>query len=328
MTTTLVTGATGMVGNNIVTLLTQQGRRVRAVVRDVAKAKKLVPEGVELVPGDITDRASLDAAMKDCSVVYHGAGLPEQWLPSDATFDEVNARGTYNAAQAALAAGVSKFLYTSTIDTFTFPQPGGTFDESELDPAMKATAYERSKQEADRIVVEASGRGLATIYLHPSGVYGPGPASSPGTNQLIADLVMGKVPMLLPGGMPVVFAADVAEGHILAEEKAEIGSRYILSESYQSLQEFAAVVRAVTTSSRIPVTMPLAVAGIVATLGEWISGFTGRPPLLPKGQLTFLQYEARPNSARAQKELGWKPTPFAEGVATTIQFLRDAGRIG
>jgi dihydroflavonol-4-reductase len=326
--TTLVTGATGMVGNNIVRLLAKRGRPVRALVRDLDKAAKLLPEGVELTRGDITDRPSLDRAMEGCSVVYHGAGLPEQWLPSDSTFDEVNVGGTRHTVEAAMAAGVSKFLYTSTIDTFTFPARGGHFDESELDPAPKHTAYERSKQEADRVVVDAECRGLATIYLHPSGVYGPGPASSPGTNQLIADLVMGKVPMLLPGGMPVVFSTDVAEGHILAEEKAELGARYILSESYQSLQDFAAAVRSVTTTSKVPITMPLGVAGVVATVGEWVSGFSGRPPLLPKGQLTFLQYEARPDASRAREDLGWRPTAFVDGLAATVSYLREHWRIG
>ncbi len=327
MSLTLVTGATGMVGNNIVRTLTARGRAVRALVRTPDKARPLLPDGVEVVRGDITDRASLDSATAGCEVVYHGAGLPEQWLPDPGTFDEVNARGTAHAVAAAEAAGVRRFVYTSTIDTFTFPPPGGTFDESEIDPAPKATAYERSKQEADRIVVAAQERGLDVVYLHPSGVYGPGPETSPGTNGLIADLALGKVPMLLPGGMPVVYAPDVAEGHVLAEEKAPCGARFILSESYQSLQDVAAAVRAATGASRIPPTMPLAVAGLVATLGEWISALTGKPPLLPKGQLQFLQYEARPLAARAERELGWKGTSFFDGLAGTLAFLHRSGRL-
>lgn len=327
MKTTLVTGATGLVGNNIVSQLVERQRKVRALVRDIDKAKGLLPSDVELVAGDITDRASLDRAVEGCEVVYHGAGLPEQWLPSDTTFEEVNTRGTANVCDAALGAGVSKLVYSSTIDTFVFPEPGASFDESELDPNPKATAYERSKQEADRIVVATEARGLDTVYLHPSGLFGPGPATSPGTNQLIADLANGKVPMLLPGGSPVVFSPDVALGHILAEERAISGSRFILSESYQSLQDIARAVRAATGNAKIPPTMPLFVASMVANLGEWVSSLTGKPPLLPKGQLVFLQYEARPLAERAKRELGWQPTPFLTALDETLGFLRSEGRI-
>ncbi|HET9062242.1 MAG TPA: NAD-dependent epimerase/dehydratase family protein, partial [Candidatus Binatia bacterium] len=203
---------------------------------------------------------------------------------------------------------------------------GLTFDESEIDPAPKATAYERSKQTADRVVTDALAEGLPAVFLHPSGIYGPGPATSPGTNQLIADLVRGKVPMLLPGGIPVVHCDDAARGHLIAGRDAEIGTRYILSESYHSLLDVARSVSAITRTSKVPPVMPLAVARVVAEVGETVARWTRRPPLLPRGQLTFLQYEARPVSRRAERELGWIPRPFAQGLAETIDFLRGAGR--
>jgi dihydroflavonol-4-reductase len=228
---------------------------------------------------------------------------------------------------AALESGITRFVYTSTIDVFVFAPPGVAFDESAIDEQPKATAYERSKQAADRVVTDAMQRGLPAVFLHPSGIYGPGPETSPGTNQLIADLVRGKVPMLLPGGMPLVYSDDAAEGHLLAEEKAEPGARYILSESYRGLREIAESVRAVTGASRVPPVMPMAIARAVAAVGEAVSAITGKPPLLPRGQLHFLQYEAHPVATRAERELAWKPRAFERGLIDTIEFLRGAGRI-
>jgi len=325
MTRILVTGATGLLGNAITRALVAEGRTVRALVRAPDRAARIVPPECELVRGDVTIAASLEPALRDCQIVYHAAGLPEQWLPDEATFDRVNADGTRNLAQAALAARVERFVYTSTIDTFRFPDAGRVFDESEIDHRPKATAYERSKQVADRIVTDAVSRGLPAVFLHPSGVYGPGPATSPGTNQLIADLVRREVPLLLPGGIPVVHCDDAARGHLLAAERAAVGSRYILSESYQSLRDIAEQVRA-ATGCRVPSVMPFAIARLVANAGEMISHFTGRPPLLPKGQLTFLQYEARPTSSLAESELGWRARPFRQGLLETIEFLRAEGR--
>jgi dihydroflavonol-4-reductase len=119
--------------------------------------------------------------------------------------------------------------------------------------------------------------------------------------------------------MPVVFAADVGEGHVLAAEKAESGSRYILSDRYFTLTEVAAEVVRQLGLRRVPPVMPLWIGKLVAAAGESISRRTGRPPLIPKGQLHFLQWEARPQADRAKRELGWTPTPFTEGLARTLE---------
>lgn len=327
----LLTGATGLLGNAIARLLVAEGRSVRALVRTPQRAASVVPAACELVAGDVTDARSVMAASDGCEVIYHAAGLPEQWLADPAQFDRVNVAGTRNVVAAALAVGARRFVYASTIDVFRFAPPGKPFDESELDAAPKATAYERSKQEADRIVTAALADGLPAVFLHPSGIYGPGPLTSPGTNHLIADLVRGKVPMLLPGAIPVVYSDDVAEGHLLAERLAPVGGRYILSESTHSLTAIAEAVQRETGAggrgSKVPPVMPMAVAKIVAAVGEFVSGWTGKPPLLPKGQLEFLQYGAVPSGEKAMRDLGWKPRPFDQGLRDTLAFLREQGRI-
>lgn len=319
----LVTGATGLVGHAIAEELLRRGRSVRALVRDLERGRKLVPAGVELARGDVTDAESVRRAVAGCKSVFHAAGLPEQWLRDPSTFDRVNRGGTQVVGEEALRAGVERFVYTSTIDVFA-AAPGQSYDESVLDPAPKPTAYERSKQDADRWVVEASARGLPAVLLHPAAVYGPGPAGSPGTNRLIADLRARKVPALLPGGMPVVFSRDVGLAHVLAESRA-VGERFILAERYYTMQEIAEAVAAAAPAARVPRTLPLWLARLVSAGGELLSKLTRRPPLLPRGQLHFLLWGARPKSDRAQRELGWKPTPLADGVRATLAYLDGAG---
>src|SRR4051794_10505335 len=112
----LVTGGTGSVGFSIIEALLGQGQPVRALVRSVEKGRRLLPDGCELAPGDVTDRASVERAIEGCGVVYHAAGLPEQWLREADTFQRVNVGGTRNMIDVALAAKVSRFVYTSTID--------------------------------------------------------------------------------------------------------------------------------------------------------------------------------------------------------------------
>lgn len=315
MSTTLVTGATGLVGHAIVQSLLARERDLRLLARTPDKARAIFPDSVDVVPGDVTDSASVRAAVEGCSVVYHAAGLPEQWLRDETVFSSVNVEGTRNMALAALEAG-ARFVYTSTIDVFRAGH-GESFDESVLDPEPKGTVYERSKQAADALVTEMLSDGLDAVFLHPSAVYGPGPAGSPGINRFVEDLRRGRVPALLPGGMPVVFTEDVGEGHVRAQEGAEPGSRFILSERYVTLRDLARESCDIM-GVRVPPTAPLWVARVLSAVTEAASSLSGKPPLIPKGQLHFMQWGARPDSTRARRELDLDFVPLRRGLERLI----------
>src|SRR2546423_101342 len=98
----LLTGATGTVGNAIARALVRRGRGVRALVRTPERARGCLPPEVELARGDVTDSASVRAALAGCDVVYHASGLPEQWLADPDLFRRVNVDGTRNLVEAAL----------------------------------------------------------------------------------------------------------------------------------------------------------------------------------------------------------------------------------
>lgn len=325
--TALVTGGTGMVGNCIAQSLLARKHRVRALVRSLDKGKRLLPAGCELVQGDVTVPATLGPAVAGCDWVFHAAGFPEQWMKDQQTFERINAEGTANMVAASRIANVKRFIFTSTIDVFTW-RSGETYDETELDPTPKGTYYERSKQHADRIVVDAIAAGLDAVFLHPSAVYGPAPSDSPGVNELIVKLWNNKAPGLLPGGFPVAFAPDVGEGHVLAAERADPGARYILSEQYYKLSDLAReILRLLELDRKPPRVLPLWLCSFVSTTGEWIAGLTGKPPLIPKGQLKFLQVDSFPTAKRATDELGLRFTPLADGLAATIAWLRATGKL-
>lgn len=323
--TTLVTGATGTVGSAVVSELLTAGRPVRALVRSVERARPMLPGEVELVQGDVTDPASVLEAARGVTSVFHAAGLPEQWLLDAATFERVNVDGTRNSVEAALSVGVESYVYTSTIDVFEWPAHG-TFDESRLDRQPKSTHYERSKQAADRVVAEALGRGLPARFVHPAGVYGPAPVVTPGLNRLIASLATNQIPMLLPGGMPVVHAEDCARLH-LAVEKAPVGSRYIASEGYHTLAELAEAVHAARPDAKVPRVLPQWVARAVAESGELIAKVTKKAPLVARGELSFLTHGVRPDAGRAQRDLGWTARPLGTGVAETVLAMDAAGQL-
>jgi len=315
-----------MVGGSIVRELQARGRHVRVLVRAPERARSLVPPGCELVAGDVTDRRSVLRAAEGCDVIYHAAGLPEQWLRDPRVFDAVNVGGTRNALEAAKQARVRRLVYTSTIDIFSF-SAGEEFDESELATHHKPTAYERSKQQADALVREALNAGVPAVFLHPSGVYGPGVASSPGLTRAIAMIARGEVPLLLPGSIPVVYVDDIGRGHVLAEERGTVGERFILHESSHTLDAFARRVCGAVGRSRVPPTLPLWCARLFAAVGESVAKATGRPPIVARGQVEFIQQHARPSARKARERLGWQPLPFEEGLARTVDWLRQTGEL-
>lgn len=316
----LVTGATGKVGHAIASALLERGDDVRALVRDPERAASTIPAGVELISGDVTEPESLPAAAEGRELVFNAMGLPEQWVRDEGIFERVNAIGSRDLARAAREAGVPRFVHTSTHDVFHAEQ-GQVFDETKLADYPKGTAYERSKQHAEELVL-AERDGMEVVILNPSGVYGPGPSASVSFDKgMFEPLVKKRLPALPPGGSGLAFAPGVAQGHLLAAEKGKDGERYILADTYAEFKDLAETVVTVAGRGRVPRVMPVPVAKAMAGAGEGISRVIRRPPLLARGQLTYFLWQAHPDSSKAQRELGWTPTPLEEGVRRTLEEM-------
>jgi dihydroflavonol-4-reductase len=316
----LVTGATGKVGNAIASALLERGEEVRGLVRDPGRAAKVLPAGIEPVRGDVTDADSLDEAVQGCELVFNSMGLPEQWVRDEGIFERVNAIGSGDLARAAKRAGVRRFLHTSTHDVFA-AETGERFNETMLATEPKGTAYERSKQHAEELVL-AERDGIEVVILNPSGIYGPGPSSTVSFDKgMFEPLVRKRLPALPPGGSGLAFSPGVAAGHLLAAEKGNDGERYILADTYADFRELAETVVRVAGRGRVPPRMPVPVARAFAGVGEGISRLIRRPPMLARGQLHYFLWQARPDSSKAQRELGWHPTPLEEGIRRTLEGL-------
>lgn len=323
-TSVLITGATGLVGYSLVKKLTEQRRHVKALVRSKEKAVKILPPNCELVTGNITDPESVLRAMVDCSIVYHAAGVPEQWVTDPILFERVNITGTQNVINAAIAMqrNIKKIIYISTVDLFLSEQ-FKPYNETMIDPIQRGTYYRKSKQEADRIVFKGLQQGLPAIFIHPSAVYGYSPVESFWFTKLIRDIMRKKMPFVPPGGLPLVFCEDLADGCFLAAEKAPIGERYILDESYHSFLELCDVISeelSVPNKFRV---LPPTLAKTVAKVSTLISKMTKIPPPLHEGILDFMLSGNTPDSSKARTELGWHPLALHQGIRKTIAILKN-----
>ena len=322
----LVTGATGKVGNAVARRLAERGDEVVALVRDVASARELLPPGVELASGDVTDPASVHRAAEGIEGVFNCMGIYEQWLPDPGRFEEVNAQGALTVVSAARQAGARRAVHTSTFDVF-HAETGGTLDETKLADYPKGTAYERSKQHAEELVLGEAGEGVEVVIVNPAGVYGPGPWASAGLDNVIRDGIRRRLPALPPGGMTLAHADDVAEGHLAAFAQGAPGERYILGDGFATSAEILRVAVEEAGRGWVPPTMPAPIARGLAAGGERLADAIKRPPLLGRGQLHFLLWQARVDNAKARDALGVEFRPWQQGIRETVRWMADTGRI-
>jgi dihydroflavonol-4-reductase len=318
----LVTGATGKVGHSIARTLLERGDEVHVLVRNPGRASSQLPPGVQAIRGDVTEPASVEQAAAGCELVFNAMGLPEQWFADPDIFERVNARGTETVVRAAAAAGARRVVHTSTIDVF-HAEPGTPFDESQVADYPKGTAYERSKQHAERLAFAAAAEtGVELVIVNPAAVYGPGPPGSASVEQgLLRPVVDGRrsaVPLLPPGGLPMVYSTGLATGQLLAAARGVPGERYILCDGHMSFRELAETAVRLAGRGRVPAVMPVPLAKALAAGGEIVSRAIRKPPLLPKGQLHFFLWDPRPQAGKAERELGWVPTPLEEGLRAVV----------
>jgi dihydroflavonol-4-reductase len=308
------------VGHAMASALLERGDHVRALVRDPKRAASVLPADIEPVRGDVIEPETVAHAVDGCELVFNAMGLPEQWVRDRGIFDRVNAAGSGQLAAAAKRAGVRRFIHTSTHDVF-HAGTGERFDETMLADHPKGTAYERSKQRAEELVL-AQRDGMEVLILNPCAVYGPGPSASVSFDkELFEPLIRKRLPALPPGGSGLAFSPGVADGHLRAAEKGVDGERYILADTYADFRELAETVVRVAGRGRIPPRMPVPVARAAAALSEGISKVTRRRPLIARGQLHYFLWQARPDSSKAQRELGWRPTPLEEGIHQTLSEM-------
>jgi dihydroflavonol-4-reductase len=322
----LVTGATGKIGNAVARQLTERGDEVVALVRDPAKARELLPEGIELARGDVTDPASVRTAADGIDGAFNCMGLFEQWFADPGIFDRINGEGARNVIAAAREAGAKRAVHTSTFDVFHAEQ-GGIVSEATVADYPKGTPYERSKQLAERLVLEEAERGIEVVIANPSSVYGPGPWQATGIDRAIRDAIRRRLPATPPGGMTLVLVDDVARGHLAAFDRGNPGQRYILADGYAPMREMLALAVAEAGRGRVPPTLPLGLARGMASAGEAVSRIIRRPPLLGKGQLTFLTWQARASNEKARSELGIEFTPLPDGITQTVRWMASSGRL-
>lgn len=322
----LVTGATGLVGANLVAALNAAGWEVRILRRPQSRLDALEGLSYEEAVGDILDPESLLAAMHGVDVVFHVAGAADYWRkPTDHLY-RVNVTGTRNVVNAARQAGVSRLVYTSSVAALgPAPGPDQPVDESqEFNLPPQAFPYGHSKWLAEQEVRKAVAEGLDAVIVNPSIVIGPRDVHMT-TGSLFKN--MGRGLLVVPrGGSGVVDARDVAAGHIQAAIRGRRGERYILSAENLSHKALATLIAEVLGVSPPRWELPGWAADLVGYLVDALRGIGVSLPAdgrtIRLGKFWFYV-----DNTKSRQELGLSYRPVRQAVADAVSWLVEHGRL-
>ena len=322
----LVTGASGFVGSAVVRALLARRRRVHVLLRPTSDRRNIDDLDVETRTGSLEDHASLAAALAGCGTLFHVAADYRLWVRDPDAMYRANVEGTRALMQAALAAGVERVVYTSSVATLGLHDDGSAADETT--PSTLADMighYKRSKFLAEQVVLEAAVAGVPAVIVNPSTPVGPGDVKPTPTGQLVLDAAAGRMPAYVDTGLNIVHVDDVAAGHLMAFHHGRTGQRYILGGEDMTLQQILGYIAQLVGRRPPRIRLPYAAVLPIAYIAEAVARVTGRSGRITLEGVRMSRKHMFFSSAKAMRELGYQWRPPARAFDDAVRWFRECG---
>jgi dihydroflavonol-4-reductase len=322
-----VTGGTGFVGGAVLRRLVAEGRDVRALARSDAAAATLAGLGATPVLGDLSEHASLVAAMRGCASAFHVAGVNRMCPRHPGELYRVNVDGAGTIVRAAVEAGVARVIHTSS--SAAIGEAAGTVGrEDSSHRGSFLSHYERSKFLGEQLVRRLGGElGIDVVCVNPSSVQGPGRET--GTARLLLRVARARQVVLVRSWFSIVDVEDCAEGHVLAERLGRPNERYLLSGASLSMSEAIALLHAEVGGPRRVVWLP---RGVVRTAIPFVALAArvsrAEDPEVCPAVLRALLHGHRYDGSRATRELGLSYRPVVETLRRGLAWFGERGLLG
>jgi dihydroflavonol-4-reductase len=328
MTSILVTGGNGFIGQHLVSALVAQGRQVR--VLDI-RPPTSTQSAVQYIVGSVVDPGEVDQALRGVDQVYHLAGLPGMWMPGKDDFHNVNFRGTEIVLTAARRRGVARFLHCSTESIlFRSSSSRDAGSDCALLPADAMPGrYTRSKLLAEQFAAQAAASGFPVVIGTPTMPIGPHDHNLTPPTAMLQRFVSGRIHLYLDFLVNLVDVRDVAAGLILAMEHGQIGHRYLLGGESISLRKILQLVAPISGRGNFHMPIPGRVAEMAGAMLEFIAdNVTHHPPSATAEGVRIALRSTALSIEKAQRELGYAPRPIEPTLRETIaDILSGRGRL-
>jgi len=324
--TVVVTGASGFVGSAVARALARRGYHLRVLVRATSPRSNLEGLDAEIVEGDMLDAKSMRRALQDARFLFHVAADYRLWARDRDEIVRNNRDGTRIVMEAALAEGIEKIVYTSSVATLK-PIAGQAADEtSRHDEKSAIGAYKKSKVAAERLVEHLVAKhDLPATIVSPSTPIGPRDVKPTPTGRILVEAASGRMPAYVDTGLNLVHVEDVADGHLLALDKGRIGERYVLGGQNASLAEMLGHIARLSDRRPPRLNLPRAPLYPLAYAAEAFAALTGKEPFVTVDALKMSEHHMFFSSAKAERELGYRARPYAEALEDALVWFRQAG---
>jgi nucleoside-diphosphate-sugar epimerase len=326
----LVTGGTGLVGSHIAEQAVERGIRTRVVVRESSDTSFLKTLDVEVVHGDINDRASLNKAVHDVTAIVHCAAMVGDWGPIE-PYRHVNVVGTDNLIQASVATGqLKKFVHISSLGVYPARDHYGTDESVQPDP-QGIDGYTLTKIESEQLVLKhVTDNNLPAVVLRPGFIYGTRDRTV--LPRILEKLSDGKFAFLGSKDTRVnnTWVGNLCDAVFLAIERDDLnGECFNITDGRTVTKgEFIETI-ANTAGYKIPTkVVPLPVARTLAKIMEATWKLLGKKeaPLLSNAKIKFLGLNLDYSIDKAKQQLGYAPqTDFKDAMTSTVQWFQSAG---
>lgn len=325
----LVTGATGHLGNNLVRALAARGETVRAGVRNLKNTEPFVGVNAEVVYAELTDKDSLRKALAGVDTLYQVAAVYKHWAKDpqrEIIAPSIN--GTRNILEAAAEQGVKRVVYVSSTTTLDPNQPG-KMDENGWRKDYMGNHYTQAKVESEKLAWQlARDLKLNLVSVLPGAIIGPPVFALSETMALLDNILNRSLPIAPDFRLNYVDVRDVAAAMITAAERERWGERYILAgERSLTFAQIYAIAREFVPERRTPPVPPRPIVMSIAQMMQFSSRFTGNAPaLLPSMVRLWYGRDEAIDISKAKRDLSYSPRPVEESLRESFAYLLERAR--
>ncbi len=323
----LVTGANGHLGNNLIRLLLSKNQKVRATVRNINNQQPFEGLDCEVIQADITERASLKAAFKGITNLYAVGANFSMWAknPKKEIYDN-NVQGTQNVFDIAKECGIKNIVFVSSVASLDFTKLPANVDNGYNKD--RRNCYYNSKNDSDKLALELGKKyKIRTVLVLPSAMIGREAHKLSYSNNLVLQIIKGKIPVDTNITLNWIDVKDVATGCFNAMQKGTNGERYILAnEKHTSMQESVKIASEKFPQLKLgtPKKVPKQLLLFTATLMEFTSKLTGREPQLQRHYLhMFYGLKQDYDIEKSKRELDFNPRSSKEALIDTLEYLKN-----
>lgn len=324
----LITGADGLLGNNLVRELLAEGHSVRVLLHPSSQATSLSELPIESVRGDITkDLSAMAEAVKNCDGVFHCAAITDLLAPRDLMY-RVNLLGTQNIMEACLKNGVKRLVFVGSASSFQFgslSSPGN--EKGGFAPSYKGVSYMESKHAAMELVQQyIRYKGLDAVIVVPTFMLGSHD-TRPSSGELVRQHVMKNMRFTAKGGRNFVHVKDVARGMMLAYETGKCGENYILGHQNLTYSEFFQMVNEALGRKKRQFILPRLAILLAGACAHLVQKFTKTKKMFNFQTARLATLETYYTPEKAVTQLGMPQTPIQIAIQDSLNALKDHGHL-